>query len=78
MGIKSFPSGCRADRFEDEILFGARRARQHIVDDFGFVAGVAYAQPHPPNGLADMRNDIAHAVVAAVAAAVLQPHRANR
>ena len=70
--------GRRAHRLEDEILFGARRARQHVIDHLGLVAGMPDAEPQAPEILADVRDDVAQPVVAAVTAAVLQAHGADR
>src|SRR5258708_31448856 len=68
----------RGDGFQNQILLRTRRARQHIIDDVGFVAGMSYPQTHAPEGLADMRDGVAQAIVAAMAAPLLQAHRAHR
>ena len=57
---------------------GRGASRQHVVDHFRFVAGMADAESQPPEILADVRNGVAQSVVAAVTAALLQAHAAHR
>src|SRR5271165_1306040 len=67
-----------ADRAENDVFFGTRRARQHVVDDVRLLPGMAHADPQSPEAIADMRDRIAQAVVTAVAPAEFQTQAAHR
>ena len=66
------------DAFVDGALFVRARAREHEVDDLVFRARVTYADAQPPESIALRRDDVAQAIVSAVAASFLEPYRAAR
>src|SRR5277367_1898590 len=63
-------------RLQHQIFLDAWRAREHVIDDFGLVAGMTDAQTNSPKIFADVRDGVAQSIVSAMSAALLQSHGA--
>ena len=76
--ISSIASAPATMRLVDGALLVRARARQHEVHDFVLAARMAHADAQAPESVALRGDEVAQAVVSAVAAGFLEPHRAAR
>lgn len=70
---------CVSNRLFQQVLFSVRRAMQHMIQHVAAVAGMADAQPQTGELVAaQLRDQIAQTIVAAMPTAPLQAHHPGR